>query len=120
MRNVREDEAEKENIRDEKENAKSTRDTRFLLKEIERRTRRFKFENKLNIINVLVIVLLIDFVAVALREIRKYQKFVDLLISKLSMQRLMKEIVVIFSSNIRFKRIAIEALQEATEEMLIN
>ena len=53
---------------------------------------------------------------VALREIRKYQKSVDLLIRKLPFQRLCREVANDFKADLRFQRVAIEALQTATEE----
>ena len=59
---------------------------------------------------------------VALREIRKYQKSVDLLIPKLPMGRLIREIVQELSANkeYRFQRGAIEALHEASEAYLVS
>ena len=62
---------------------------------------------------------------VALREIRKYQKSVDLLIPMVSFQRLVREIIQDECRNrkIDMKRIqstALLALQEATEHYLVN
>lgn len=59
---------------------------------------------------------------VALREIRKYQKSTDLLIPKLSFQRLVKEITSNLPgarSEYRFQSAAILAIQEAAEAHLI-
>lgn len=47
----------------------------------------------------------------ALREIRKYQKSVDLLIRKLPFQRLVREIAQDFKADLRFQNSAILALQ---------
>ena len=57
---------------------------------------------------------------VALREIRKYQKGVELLIRKLPFSRLVREIVQDFKSEIRFQSAAIGALQEAAESYLVG
>jgi histone H3 len=48
---------------------------------------------------------------VALREIRKYQKTTDFLIKKLPFQRLVKDIAADFKTDLRFQRMALEALQ---------
>ena len=50
---------------------------------------------------------------VALREIRKYQKSTELLIRKLSFQRLVREIAQDFKTDLRFQSSAVLALQEA-------
>lgn len=55
---------------------------------------------------------------VALREIRKYQKSTELLISKAPFQRLVKEIAQDFNTNLRFQYSAIAALQEVTETFI--
>jgi histone H3 len=52
---------------------------------------------------------------VALREIRKYQKSTELLISKMPFQRLVREIAHNYKSDLRFQCSAILALQEATD-----
>ena len=52
---------------------------------------------------------------VALREIRRYQKFTELLIHKLPFQRLVREITQDFKPDLCFQGSAIMALQEATE-----
>ncbi|KAL8280613.1 hypothetical protein RQP46_006936 [Phenoliferia psychrophenolica] len=61
---------------------------------------------------------------VALREIRRYQKSTELLIRKLPFQRLCKEIAEYHKSKAgtawRFQRSAIEALQTAAEQYLID
>ncbi|MFZ8905265.1 MAG: histone H3 [bacterium] len=55
---------------------------------------------------------------VALREIRRYQKNVDLLIRKLPFQRLVREIAQDWKSDLRFQGSAVLAVQEATEHYL--
>lgn len=62
---------------------------------------------------------------VALRQIRRYQKSVDLLIPKLSIKRLIREIAQENSSinsedGVRFQKPALEALHEAAEAFLVN
>ena len=58
---------------------------------------------------------------VALRQIRKYQKCTELLIRKLSFQRLVKEVVVqMFQTQYRFQSTALLALQEASEDFLVR
>ena len=58
---------------------------------------------------------------VALREIRRYQKSTDLLIRKLPFQRLVREIVQQnHGSQYRFQSTALLALQEASEDYLVN
>ena len=57
---------------------------------------------------------------VAIREIRKYQKTTDLLISKLPFQRLVREIAQNFKSDLRFQMSAVAALQEAAESYLVG
>lgn len=51
----------------------------------------------------------------ALREIRRYQKSTNLLISKLGFQRLVREIAAQLHEKLRFQTSAMLALQEATE-----
>jgi histone H3 len=48
---------------------------------------------------------------VALREIRRYQRSTELLIPKLSFQRLVREIARDFKIDLRFQSDSIEALQ---------
>ena len=50
---------------------------------------------------------------VALREIRRYQKSTELLIRKLSFQRLVREIAHDFKTDLRFPSSAVMAFQEA-------
>jgi histone H3 len=57
---------------------------------------------------------------VALREIRKYQKSVDLLIRKLPFQRLVREVAQDFKSDARFTSLSLLALQEASEAYLVG
>ena len=58
---------------------------------------------------------------VALRQIRKYQRSTELLIRKLSFQRLVKEVVMqMFQQQYRFQSTALLALQEASEQFLVN
>jgi len=58
---------------------------------------------------------------VALRQIRKYQKSTELLIRKLPFQRLVKEVVCQkFQMQYRFQSTALLALQEASEQFLVN
>ena len=58
---------------------------------------------------------------VALRNIRKYQKSTELLIAKLSFQRLVKEVVwKKFARQYRFQSAALLALQEASEDFLVR
>ena len=56
---------------------------------------------------------------VALREIRRYQKSSDLLIQKLSFQRVVREIAQEFKPDLRFEGAAILALQESLESYLV-
>ena len=57
---------------------------------------------------------------VALRHIRKYQKSTELLIAKLSFQRLVKEVVwKQLEQQYRFQSTALLALQEASEDFLL-
>ena len=57
---------------------------------------------------------------VALREIRRYQKSTELLINKLSFQRLVREIVQDLKPDMRFQSAAIMALQEDSEAYLVG
>ena len=58
---------------------------------------------------------------VALREIRKYQKSTELLIRKLPFQNLVREITYeIRDKSWRFQSQALLALQEASEDFLVN
>jgi histone H3 len=57
---------------------------------------------------------------VALREIRRYQKSTELLLRKLPFERLLREIVQDFCSDLRFTRSSFLAAQEATESYMIR
>lgn len=57
---------------------------------------------------------------VALREIRKFQKSVALLIRRLPFQRLVRELAQDFKNDLRFQSSAILALQEASEAYLVG
>jgi hypothetical protein len=101
-----------------KEN-KSIRKIKSLLKKTRRKTRRFKSKSMKHRM-CLIIFLLINDAAVALREIRRYQKSQNLLMLKVSMRRLMKKLAFECNNQIRFQAIATKALQEATKTMLVN
>jgi len=58
--------------------------------------------------------------AVALREIRKYQKSTELLIRKLPFQRLVREITRDVKTDARFQAAALIAIQEASESYLVG
>jgi histone H3 len=57
---------------------------------------------------------------VALREIRRYQKSVDLLIRKAPFARLVREIAQDYKANSRFQTDTVLALQEAAEAYLVG
>ena len=57
---------------------------------------------------------------VALREIRRFQKSTELLIRKLTFQRLVREIASEFKTDLRFQSSAVLALQEASEAYLVG
>ena len=57
---------------------------------------------------------------VALREIRKYQKSVDLLIRKRPFMRVVREIAGDIKTDLRFQSTAVEALQHAAEAYLVS
>ena len=57
---------------------------------------------------------------VALRDIRRYQKSTQLLISKMAFQRLVREIAQNIRENLRFQSSTIIALQEASEAYLVG
>ena len=57
---------------------------------------------------------------VALHEIKKYQKSSDLLIRKLSFQRLVREVAQKMRPDLRFQSTAILALQESAESFLVQ
>ena len=56
---------------------------------------------------------------VALREIRKHQKSVDFLMAKLPFHRLVREIAQDMGEK-RFRKSALDALQEATEAYIVE
>ena len=56
----------------------------------------------------------------ALREIRRYQKSTELLIRKLPFNRLVREIVQDFKTDLRFQAATIGALQEVAEAYLVG
>ena len=57
---------------------------------------------------------------VALREIRRYQKSTELVLRKLPIQRLVREIASDLKADLRFQGSAIMALQEATEAYMVS
>lgn len=58
---------------------------------------------------------------VALREIRRYQKSTELLIPKLAMQRLIREVAQDYGpADLRFQASAVAALQEASEAYMVG
>jgi histone H3/H4 len=59
-------------------------------------------------------------VAVALREIRRYQKSTELLLRKLPFCRFVREIAQDYKEDLRFQNTAIEALQECAEAFLVG
>lgn len=58
--------------------------------------------------------------AAALREIRKYQKSTNLLCRKLPFARVVREVMNDHKLDQRVQRVAIEALQHATEQYMID
>lgn len=58
--------------------------------------------------------------AMALKEIRRYQKCTELLIRRLPVQRLVKEIAQDFKSDLRFQSSAVKALQDSCEAYLVE
>ena len=57
---------------------------------------------------------------IALREIRRYQKGSELLISRLPFQRLIREIAQKIHPGLRFQISTLEALQECAEAYLVD
>ena len=55
-----------------------------------------------------------------MREIRSYQKTTCLLVPKTPFVRLVREIAHEFNSEIRFQKLALEALQEAAEAYMVS
>ena len=62
----------------------------------------------------------VNYAIIAMREICRYQKSVDLLIPLLPFQRLVWEIAQDFKMDLRFQSAAILALQEAAEAWLVG
>ena len=62
----------------------------------------------------------INYAIIVMREIRRYQKSVDLLIPLLPFQRLVWEIAQNFKMDLHFQSAAILALQEAAEAWLVG
>jgi len=56
----------------------------------------------------------------ALRQIRRYQKSTDMLISKAPFSRLVREIASDFKFDLRFQADAIQAIQAAAEQYLVE
>ena len=56
----------------------------------------------------------------ALREIRKYQSTGELLIRRLSFQRLIREVAQGFRADLKFQGMAVKAIQEAGEAFLVG
>lgn len=56
----------------------------------------------------------------ALREIRKYQKSVDLLLPKAPFRRLVRDAIQALSTNFRVQQSALSAIQEATEAFMVG
>lgn len=57
---------------------------------------------------------------VALREVRRYQKSVDVLLPRASFQRLVREIATEIDNEIRFAPAALFAIQEAAEAYMVG
>ena len=57
---------------------------------------------------------------VTLREIKRYQKSVDMLLPRASFQRLVRNITMDMDHNLRFQSQALQALQEATEAYIVG
>lgn len=56
----------------------------------------------------------------ALREIRRYQKSTELLIRRRPFERLVREIAQDYKADLKFRRNAVEAIQEVTEAYLVG
>lgn len=57
---------------------------------------------------------------VAIREIKRYQKSVDLLLPRAPVKRLIREIAQPYRDELRFSKQAMEALQEASESYIVD
>ena len=58
--------------------------------------------------------------ALALKEIRRYQKTTELLIKRAPFQRLVRSIAIEYMTDLRFQVAALDALQEACEAYLVG
>jgi len=76
----------------------------------------------INITIIVTIIILTLYIVRALREIRKHQKSVDLLIPKAPFVRLVREIMhgITIGQHYHIQASALEALQEAAEAALVN
>lgn len=96
--------------------------TKKTIAQLIRKPHRWKPGSK-RFLNIFLLILFkLIYSAVALREIRRYQRNTDLLIKKLPFIRLVREIcaAVTNRTDFRFKSSALGALQEATEAFLIT
>lgn len=57
---------------------------------------------------------------VTLREVKRYQKSVDMLLPRASFQRLVRGITVEMDHSLRFQSQALQALQEASEAYIVG
>jgi histone H3 len=57
---------------------------------------------------------------VALREIRRYQKTSETLISRAPFQRMVREVANVAKSGLRWQSAALSAMQEATESYVVG
>ena len=57
---------------------------------------------------------------VVLREVKKYQKSIDMLLPRAPFQRLVREIALEHDETLRFQSAALHAVQEATEAYLVG
>jgi len=73
-------------------------------------------------ITIKITIISLTLLAVALRQIKRYQKSFELLLPKLPFQRLVREITLgqRGGSSYRFSKSAIEALQEAAEATIVS
>ncbi len=65
-------------------------------------------------------VLLINRTVKALREIRRLQRSTNLIISRLSFERVARDLLTDIDTTLRFKKNVLNALQEAAKAMLIT
>ena len=57
---------------------------------------------------------------IVLREVKRYQKSVDLLLPRSSFQRIVRSITMTINDEMRFRPLALSALQEAAEAHLVG